>query len=112
MVHWLRLPSNAGRAGSISGLEDGIPSASWSKGQNKKTEEILSTNSIKTLKMVHTKKKKKRTIKLFQNKNYWALSASRGCLEARCANHTRRDRRGWERKGPGHLLCEGRGLQG
>ena len=68
MVHWLRLPSNAGRAGSISGLEDGIPSASWSKGQNKKTEEILSTNSIKTLKMVHTKKKKKKKEQLNSSK--------------------------------------------
>ena len=48
-------PSNAGGAGSIPGRGAKIPHASRPKNQNRSN---TVTNSIKTLKMVHIKKKK------------------------------------------------------
>jgi len=56
------LPSVAGVAGSIPGLGAMIPGGSRPKNQNINRNNIV-TNSIKTLKLVHTKKeilKKKR----------------------------------------------------
>ena len=54
-------PSNAGAAGSTPLRELGShPHASGPKYQNINTEAILLTNSIKTLNMVHIKKKKKK----------------------------------------------------
>ena len=50
-------PSNAGGAGSIPGQGARIPHALWPKNQNIKQSSIV-TNSVKTLKMVHIKKKK------------------------------------------------------
>ena len=50
------LPSSAGDAGSIPGWGAKLPHASGSKNQNIKRSNIV-TNSIKTLKMVHIKKK-------------------------------------------------------
>jgi len=50
------LPCNAGGTGLIHGWEPKIPNASWPKNQNINS---IVTNSIKTLKMVHIKKKKK-----------------------------------------------------
>ena len=47
------LPSNAGRAGSIPGWGAKIPHAPWPKNH-------IVTKSIKTFKMVHVKKKKKK----------------------------------------------------
>ena len=52
-------PSNAGGAGSIPGRGGKILHASWPKNQNMKQKQYL-TNSIKTLKMVHVKKTKKK----------------------------------------------------
>ena len=50
------LPSNAGGTGLIHGWGPKIPNASWPKNQNINS---IVTNLIKTLKMVHIKKKKK-----------------------------------------------------
>ena len=47
-------PSNTGGVGSIPGQGAKIPHASWPKNQNRSN---IVTNSIKTLKMVHIKKK-------------------------------------------------------
>ena len=55
VVQWLRLCSNAGDVGSIPGQGAKIPHASWTKNQN--INNII-TDSIKTFKMVHIKKKK------------------------------------------------------
>ena len=58
------LPSNAGSMSSIPGLEAKIPYGSQKNTQTKKTHTHIKTrnnivtNSIKTLKMVHIKKKK------------------------------------------------------
>ena len=49
------LPSNAEDVDLIPGQGAKIPHASWPKKQSIKTEAILVTNSIKTLKVVHTK---------------------------------------------------------
>ena len=54
------LPSNAGGVGSIPGQGAKIPHVSWSKNQSIKNRSNIVTNSIKTLKMVHIKKKKKK----------------------------------------------------
>ena len=54
VVQWLRLCSNAGDVGSIPGQGAKIPHASWTKNQN--INNII-TDSIKTFKMVHIKKK-------------------------------------------------------
>ena len=86
MVHWLRLPSNVGGAGSIFGLEDGIPSASWSKGQSKNKQTNKQKKYCNKLNkdfkngphQKNTLKKKSRTIKLFQNKNCWARAPAEG----------------------------------
>ena len=53
-------PSNAGGAGSIPGQRAKIPHASQPKNQNikKKTRSNIVMNLIKTLKMVHIRKKK------------------------------------------------------
>ena len=51
------LPFNAGSVGSISGQGVKIPHALGSKKPNIKQKQFV-TNSIKTLKMVHIKKKK------------------------------------------------------
>ena len=51
------LPSNAGGAGSIPGQGAKITYASGPKNQNIKERSSIVTNSIKTLKMVHIKKK-------------------------------------------------------
>ena len=50
-------PSNTGDAGSISGWGIKIPHSSWSKNQSINRSNIVS-DSIKTFKMVHIKKKK------------------------------------------------------
>ena len=50
------LPSNAGNKGSIPGWGAMSPHVLWPKSKKHKIETI--TNSIKTLKMVHLKKKK------------------------------------------------------
>ena len=47
--------------GSIPGREVKIPRASWPKTQNIDNRSNTVTNSIKTLKMVHVKNKKKNT---------------------------------------------------
>ena len=51
-------PSNAGGAGSIPGRGAKISHASWPKKPNHKNKNNIVTNSIKTLKMVHIKRKK------------------------------------------------------
>ena len=51
-------PSKARGVGSIPGWGAKILYASWPKKQKHKTEAILLTNSIKTLKMVHIPQKK------------------------------------------------------
>ena len=57
------LPSNAGDAGSIPGHRAVIPCASWpKKPEHGQQKQYLLTNSIKTLKMVHTKKQNKQKI--------------------------------------------------
>ena len=53
------LPSNAGGAGSIPGWGVKIPHDSWPKNQNINSRCNVVTDSIKTLEMVHTKKKNK-----------------------------------------------------
>ena len=50
-------PSKAGGAGSIPGQGVNIPHASGPKNQNIKNRSNIVTNSIKTFKMVHRKKK-------------------------------------------------------
>ena len=52
-------PSNVGSEGSIPGRGAKIPYASWAKNQSIKNRNSVvtnSTNSIKTLKMVHVNK--------------------------------------------------------
>ena len=56
-------PSNAGGAGSIPGQGAKIPHISQSKNQNIKNRSNITTNSIKTLKMIHFK------IYIYFNKN-------------------------------------------
>ena len=51
--------SNAGGVGLIPGPEVKIPHASGPKNQNIENRSNIVTNSKKTLKMVHVKKKKK-----------------------------------------------------
>ena len=66
VVQWLT-PSSAGGVGSVPSWGAKIPHASWPKNQNiilaKKSEDNnrsnIVTKSIKTLKMIHSKKKKK-----------------------------------------------------
>ena len=58
------LPSSAGGVGSIPGGGAKIPHASRPKHQNIKHSNIV-TNSIKTLKMVHIKKKIFKTKEIF-----------------------------------------------
>ena len=60
VVQWLRPPSKAEGTGLISGQGAKIPHAFQPKNQNIKKKPInnIVTNSIKTLKMVHIKKKK------------------------------------------------------
>ena len=53
-------PSNAGGVGLIPGQEAKIPYALWPKKQNIKQKQYCKKNSVKTLKMVHIKKKKKK----------------------------------------------------
>ena len=62
-------PSNTGDAGLISGWGIKIPHSSWPKNQSINRSNIVS-DSIKTFKMVHIKKKKllKRKKKLKKNK--------------------------------------------
>ena len=48
-------PSNAGGAGSVSGQEAKTPHASWPENNRNNTV----THSIRTLEMVHIKRKKK-----------------------------------------------------
>ena len=55
VVQWLRLCSSAGDVGSIPGQGAKISHASWTKNRN---INYIITNSIKTSKMVHIKKKK------------------------------------------------------
>ena len=49
------LPSNAGDVGLIPGQGAKIPHASWPKKAKHKNRSNTVTNSIKTLKVVHTK---------------------------------------------------------
>ena len=49
--------SSAGHVGLIPGQEAKIPQASWSKTQNISNRSNLVSNSIKTLEIVHIKKK-------------------------------------------------------
>ena len=62
-------PTNTGDAGLISGWGIKIPHSSWPKNQSINRSNIVS-DSIKTFKMVHIKKKKllKRKKKLKKNK--------------------------------------------
>ena len=62
------LPSNAGGAGLIPGQGAKIPHALWPKNQNIKNRSNIVRNSIKTLKMVHIKKKILKKIFLKLNK--------------------------------------------
>ena len=61
VVQWLRPPSKAEGTGLIPGQGAKIPHAFQPKNQNIKKKKInnIVTNSIKTLKMVHIKNKKK-----------------------------------------------------
>ena len=53
-------PSNAVGADLVPGWRAKIPSASWpEKKKKKKSKSNIVTNSVKTLKMVHIKKKEK-----------------------------------------------------
>ena len=64
------LPSNAGDAGSIPGHRAVIPCASWpKKPEHGQQKQYLLTNSIKTLKMVHTKKQNKQKKKSLKNQS-------------------------------------------
>ena len=61
------LPSNEGDAGSILGQGAKIPHVLWQKKKNinikqKQTNKQKVTNSIKPLKMVHIRKKKKTSL--------------------------------------------------
>ena len=63
------LPSKARSIGSVPGWGAKIPHASWPKNQKKKKQKTqnrnsIVTNSIKTLKMVHSKKKKNHNKKI------------------------------------------------
>ena len=49
--------SNVKGEGSIPGQGTEIPHGMWPKKQNPNTRSIISTNSIKTVKLVHIKKK-------------------------------------------------------
>ena len=55
-------PSNAGGVGSLPGQGAKIPHDWQPKNQNIKHRNNIVTNSIKALKMVHSKKKKKKKI--------------------------------------------------
>ena len=57
-------PSNAWGVGLIPGWGARIPYASWPKSQNTNNRGNIVTNSIKTFKMVHIKKKKKQLKKI------------------------------------------------
>ena len=57
-AQWLKtLPSNVRDVGLISGWGANIPRVSWPKNQNIKNRSNTVTNSIKTLKLAHIKKK-------------------------------------------------------
>ena len=70
------LPSNEGDAGSILGQGAKIPHVLWQKKKNinikqKQTNKQKVTNSIKPLKMVHIRKKKKNLFnkkRIYENK--------------------------------------------
>ena len=55
-------PSSAGSAGSAPDQRGEIPQVSQSKNQNINNRGSVVTNSIKTLQMVHIKKKKKKDV--------------------------------------------------
>ena len=57
------LPFHVGGVGLIPGQALKVPHASWPKNQNMKSRSNIVTNSIKTLEMVHVKKKKKKSTK-------------------------------------------------
>ena len=54
--------SSAGGAGLIPGQGTKIPHASWSKYQNRNNRSNTVTNSLKTFKLVHVKKKKNKKL--------------------------------------------------
>ena len=56
------LPSNVGAVGPISGQGAKIPQSCGQKSKTQHRNDIV-TNSVKTLKMVHIKKKKKEVLK-------------------------------------------------
>ena len=59
VVQWLTSPPNAGRVGAVPGQEAKILQCLAAKKAKHKTEAInIVRDSIKTLKMVHIKKKK------------------------------------------------------
>ena len=71
-------PFIAEGAGSIPGWEAKIPHAVWPKNQNINNGSNILTNSLKTLKMVHIKKKslKKKTSDFWSYTAWIPLSAS------------------------------------
>ena len=70
------LPSNAGGASLIPGLEAKIPRASREKNQNKEQKQIV-TNSTKTLKMVHVKKNYKNRNKIAEMSNRRVINSDK-----------------------------------
>ena len=62
-IWWLRLPSSAGGAGLIPGQGAKISPAFWPQNPKKYTSNVV-TNSIKTIKMAHFKKKKSLKMKI------------------------------------------------
>ena len=71
----MTLPSNAGDVGLIPGGGAKIPHALGLKNQNMNNRSKIVTNSIKTLQMVHIKKKNKLKISL-KTVTKWFLKAS------------------------------------
>ena len=69
--------SSAGDVGSISGQGDKIPHTLWSKRQNVDNRSNIVTNLIKTLKMIHIKKRRPSYCQLFisQTHNFSSLNA-------------------------------------
>ena len=81
MVQWLRPPSKEWGVGSILGHVAKIPCGSQPKNQNIKQKQNV-TDLIKTLKMVHIKKKK--SLKKFYLWLCHALEVAGGIFVASC----------------------------
>ena len=63
-------PSSSGSVGSIPGQEAKISHASQLKNPKTSNRSKIVTNSMKTLKMVHIKKKRKKSLKQQQQKAF------------------------------------------